>query len=217
MLHLYYGTDRKKVRDALNSTLEKMRASNIIRITDAHTIEDLRAALGGGGLFDDERTIVLESTLAHDFMRPLVIDALSRIADAHDTFHLFEEKIDAATKRRLEKHAEKSTVFDLPKGAARPAGRPGFNVFSLADALKRKDKKNLWIGYQRALAAGNAAESIHGIFFWAAKDMLLKARSDSDTVWSRSVIRTLMELPHESRRRGEDMEYALERFVLSLA
>ncbi len=212
MLHLFYGTDRKKARDALAVALAKSDVAATIRITDAHATTDLTAALSGSGLFAEARSVVFEGVLSREDMREVLIDALEYMHTSSDTFFILEEKLDAATKKKVEKYAHGSASFELPKGTSR-----GFNVFSLAEYLKRADKKNLWVNYHRALAAGNAPEAIHGIFFWAAKDMALKSHGENERKRARALIARLAELPHESRRRGEDAEYALERFVLSIA
>jgi hypothetical protein len=87
----------------------------------------------------------------------------------------------------------------------------------MANALRKSDKKALWVGYMRELEKGSAPEMVHGVLFWAAKDMLLKAGRDVATHnYATKLVAHLAELPHEARRRGEDLEYALERFLLSV-
>jgi hypothetical protein len=56
---------------------------------------------------------------------------------------------------------------------------------------------------------------LHGTLFWAAKQMVLKPRGASDSLRGKKLVAELAALPHEARRSGEDLEYALERFVLS--
>ena len=210
MLQLYIGTDRVKVGKALNDAVAKDKSVSTVRITDAHTIEDLTAALAGGGLFDEIRTIILEGSFANEEMRLLITNTLPMMHTAPDAFHIIEGKLDAATKRLIEKHAESTTSFDLLKKTQRAS-----NIFAIADALKRGDRKQLWIDYQRALAEGTAGEAIHGVLFWGAKDMLLKARDEKIRLQAKSFVADLAQLPHAARRRGEDVNYALERFVLS--
>jgi len=209
MLHLYIGTDTAQVRKALVQALAREKA-RVVRITDAHTFDDFKATLFGGGLFAEKRAVVLENVLVNDDMRTTLLERLEELAKAADTFHLVLEKVDAATKKKIEKHAHASILFDLPKTNGR-----AFNIFALADALKRGDKKRLWIGYQNALALGNAPEAIHGILFWGAKDLLIKASAENERARARALLAEVVALPHDARRRGEDMEYALERFVLS--
>lgn len=213
MLHLFTGTDRQKARGALHAAAEKMAVgATPLRITDAHAFADLDAALRGGGMFAQSRVVVLDGVLSNQDMRDTLLAALPWLAASPDPFYMYEEKPDAATRKQLEKHAARAERFDLPS-----ARGGGTSVFALADAMNRGDKKNLWIGYHRELAAGGAPEAIHGVLFWGAKKALLSARTDAARAKAARLLAQLAELPHESRREGEDMEYALERFMLGVA
>lgn len=211
MLHLFTGTDRTKAREALARAASKS-AAPMLRITDSHLLEDLAAALSGGGMFAQARTVVLDGVLNNQDMRDLLFSSLASLSAVGESFYMYEEKPDAATRKQLEKHAQTSATFDLAKSRT-GAG----NVFALADAMNRGDKKNLWIGYQRELAQGGAPEAIHGVLFWGAKKALLAARTDAARQRPAQLVAQLAELPHEARREGEDLEYALERFVLGIS
>lgn len=206
MLSVFIGSDRAAARAALERAAAKLgkRRQRVV-VTDAHTAEDLRAALRGGGMFAIERTVVLDSILGNEEMRATLLGALPELAASTDTFFLLEEKLDAATKKTIEKHATELKKFD------RPAGARGGSSFAIANALRRADKKAAWVALQRELIAGAAPEAIHGILFWAAKDMALKSATER----SRRLVEMLAELPHEARRRGEGLDLALEHFVLS--
>jgi hypothetical protein len=206
MLYVFLGTDRQKAHAAMHAALEKReKGRRIVRVTDANAVEDLRAALAGPGLFNEARAIVLDGVLANEEMRAVVMDSLAALKAADDSFYMFEEKLDAATKRAIEKHAERVEKFDAVKEAE------DRSIFALKFALQGGDKKKLWLGVQKELIAGKAPEMVHGFLFWAAKDMVLK-KSDER---GKRLVAELAELPHEARRHGEELEYALERFVLS--
>lgn len=210
MLYLFTGTDRDKVRTALDAAVKKSAKKNsrVVRITDANAPEDLRAAFGGGGMFGESRVVVLNGVLGNDGMRAELLDALAHMRDSDEPFFIFEEKPDAATRKQIEKYAERSERYDSP------AAKKGGDIFAIANALRRADKKTLWVNYQRQLAESAAPEAIHGVLFWAAKDMFLKSRTDVEKGRATQLLETLAELPHESRRRGVELEYALELFVL---
>jgi hypothetical protein len=214
MLHLYTGTDRSKARAALNGALLLLqkKGTEVMRVTDANRLEDLAAALHSGGMFAQERVVVFEGVLVDDEMRSVLLGELSALKLSTDHFFILEEKLDAVTKKLVEKYAATSDKFDAPKKAASAT-----TIFALADALRTSNKKNLWVGYQRELLNDAAPEAIHGVLFWAAKDMLLKSRATIEVARAQNLIATLTELPHEARRHGEDLEYALERFVLSIS
>ncbi|MBV9159134.1 MAG: hypothetical protein JO019_00885 [Candidatus Kaiserbacteria bacterium] len=206
MLYFYTGNDIDALRKKLHAVLAK--AKDVVRISDAHSVHDLRAALEGGGMFSQGKgTVVLDRTLGNPEMREIVLDRLESLAESDEVFFIIEPEIDAATRKRLEKHAEVQK-FDAPKVKKQET------VFALANALQRGKKKDLWVGYQRELAAGKSPEAILGVLFWAAKQSLARSPSDAK---ARALLGALAELPHEARRAGFDLEYALERFILSTA
>jgi hypothetical protein len=214
MLHFYSGTDRNKAREAMYKGIALLQKPGVfvLRVTDVNRTEDLAVALQGSGMFAAERIIVLEGVLANVEMQELILSKLPALKVSDEHFFILEEKPNATTKKQIEKYSETFEKFDMAK---KPDG--GTTIFALANALRAGDKKALWVGYQRELQNDAAPEAIHGVLFWAAKDMMLKSRSDTEKNQAKHLIATLTELPHEARRHGEDLEYALERFVLSVA
>ncbi|MBI5457599.1 hypothetical protein HY971_02655 [Candidatus Kaiserbacteria bacterium] len=210
MLYFYSGTDREKARAAMDAAVKKIskKGSRVVRITDANAPADLAAALGGRGMFDEGRLVVLNGVFANEEMRAQALAALPDMRASADPFFILEEKLDAATRKQIEKYAEESKRFDSA------SAKKGGDIFAVANALRRADKKSLWVNYQRQLAADAAPEAIHGVLFWAAKDMYLKGRTEAEQGRAKRLIAELAELPHESRRRGLELEYALELFVL---
>ena len=207
MLYFYSGTDREKARAAMSAAAKKV-SKNIVRITDANVPADLAAAFGGGGMFHEPRVVVLNGVLGSEEMRAILLDALAYMRDSEETFFILEEKPDAATRKQIEKYAERSERYD------KPGGKKSGDIFAIAGALRRADRKALWVNYQRQLAGDAAPEAIHGVLFWAAKDIFLKARTDAEKSRATALLEDLAELPHESRRRGVELEYTLELFVL---
>jgi DNA polymerase III delta subunit len=208
VLYVFTGNDTEKARAAMQVACdEAAKGASVVRITDAHSRTDLEAALGGQGLFGEERVVVFDNVFLNDEMRELLVRELPRLAKSDEVFFMIEGALDAVTRKGIEKYAEKFERFD-----ARVAKKQE-TIFSLANALQAGKKKDLWVGYQRELLAGEAPEAIHGVLFWAAKQYYLRNSSER----ARKLVAELAELPHEARRRGEDLEYALERFVLSVA
>ena len=211
MLHFYTGTDREKARTAMDAAVKSIAKKDtlVVRISDANTPADFATALQGSGMFAQERVVVFDSILANEEMRWMALDSLKALKESDEHFFMLEERPDAATRKQIEKYAEDSERFDALKQ------KEASSIFALANALKRGDKKGLWVAYQRELGKGSAPEAVHGILFWGAKDMFMKASEGSLKQRAKKLIAELAELPHESRRRGEELEYALERFVLS--
>lgn len=206
MLYFYSGTDTDKLRAKLHATLKKL-GSDPIRVTDAHAIADLEAALQGGGMFaTGKRVVVLDSVLGNAEMSEIVLARLNMLAKSEDIYVLVAGEVNAATRKQIEKHADTSEKFDSLKA------KKAETIFALANALQNGKKKDLWVGYRREIAEGKSPESIHGVLFWAAKQQLLRNPTDNR---AQKLVATLAELPHEARRAGFDMEYALEHFVLA--
>src|SRR3989344_3315071 len=213
MLHFFSGTDRDTARGAMNAEIErtaKKLQAEVLRVSDANTLEDLHAALQGPGMFGVARILVLEGVCANEEMLPTMLETLPRLSRSNEPLFLYEEKPNADLRRKIEKYSETRVRHDAP-GKAKDN-----TVFALAGALAKGDRKTLWVGYQRALARGERVEAIHGILFLGAKKMLLSARKNSvEYHRSSELVAGLAELPHEARCRGFELEYALERFILS--
>lgn len=214
MFYLYTGTDRDRVRSVMMTEVERTAqksGAEIVRITDAHALDDLRLALAGPGLFGVSRVAVIDGIVANEEMLDFFLKALPSLAESKEPVYFYEEKPLADMRRKLEKYAEKSVRHDAP------AKGKDNTIFVLANLLSRGDKKALWVSYQRALAKGDAPEAIHGILFWGAKKMLLSARKDSSAYRKGATfVAELAELPHKSRRKGFELEYALEHCLLSI-
>lgn len=52
-----------------------------------------------------------------------------------------------------------------------------FNIFALTDALGARKRKEVWILYQKALAAGLSAEEIFFKIVWQVRSMLIAAKT----------------------------------------
>lgn len=210
MLYLFLGTDRQKARAAMHALLERTtKGVDVVRVSDAHTLEDLSAALRGPGMFGTRRALVLEGVYGREDMRSLLARSLEALAGSAEPVCVLEEKLDAPTRKLIEKRAQRTEVYDAPKAPRED------NFFSLVNALQRGSKKDLWVLIQRELIFGKAPEMLHGGLFWAAKQMVLRSRTKEDGERGKRLVAKLAELPHEARREGEDLDYALERFVLS--
>lgn len=211
MLYVYTGTDRVKARAALAEALEKQRKGRrAVRITDANAPEDLRAALQGGGLFGEARALVFENVFGDPVLGAMLLAALPDFTHSDEQIFVYEEKPSAELRKKLEKYAERAERYDAPA-----RGESG-DVFAVASALKRGDKKAAWVGFRREVMAGKAPEALNGVLFWAAKDLFLKSKTGSaERERAARLVSSLAALPHEARRRGVELEYALEAYLLS--
>lgn len=212
MLYFYSGTDRQRAREEMNKEVTQMaKGASVVRISDVNTLSDLKSVLQGAGMFGERRIITLEGLSANEEMLEIMLSALGTMQESDEPFFIFEERPLAEIRKTIEKYAEKSARFDAPKQ------KENKTIFLLANALRRADKKALWVGYHRELMKGNAPEAIHGVLFWGAKQFFLSARDKSpEHARAANIVAELAELPHEARRHNMPLEYALERFVLSI-
>lgn len=211
MLHLYLGTDRDAARAAmLRAAKTVARGGGIVHVTDTHGVDDFRTVLQGGGMFTAARVVVFENIAGNDALAQLLLDALPTLQKSEEHFFLYEEKPNAQMKRTLERYAEDSRRYD------RAAQEKDASIFTLSAALRKGDRKALWVNFRREIAKGKAPEAIHGVLFWGAKNLFLKSRAGSpERKKSEHLLAELSALPHEARRRGVELEYALEVYLLS--
>jgi len=222
-------------RDATNRKLEELTKALKTKRPDAEYVRvtnetagaiSLRELLFRAGLFELKQIVVLDGVLKE-------LDAFDFIPDMETVEHvviLREEKVDAKTKKLLEKHAHKLQVFEKKES------KKDFSPFPLADAVLQRNKKRAWQLLQEGYRNGIGPEELHGILLWQFKALALATHIDSvkDSGLSPFVYKKakgavgtwvdtlpqkhkeLAGLLYNARMRGEDSSHALERFVLSL-
>ena len=114
---------------------------------------ELDGLIGGMGLFEKKYIVILDRIFEKKETIDLVLEKIKEISETENLFLFLEGKLDKKTLSKLEKYAQKVQEFSLPKtdGSGRKFGVGAgafvplheFNVFSLADALGRRDKKTL--------------------------------------------------------------------------
>ncbi|OHA91570.1 MAG: hypothetical protein A2758_00465 [Candidatus Zambryskibacteria bacterium RIFCSPHIGHO2_01_FULL_49_18] len=112
-----------------------------------------------------------------------------------------------------------------------------FNIFALTDAIGRRNKREAWMIYRKALASGMVAEEIFYRIFWQIKIMLLASKTKSadeadikvfpynkaksnlknfTTLELTNLSTNLVQGYHEIRRGNKEMETFLEKTILGL-
>ena len=209
MLYVFIGTDvaRKKCTDFIAKVSKNIPVS---RVTNVDTMDDIRSLTQTGGLFGVDRIRVFDGVLSaeEEEISDILFSAIDSLAAAPDTVVVLEEKLLAGPKKTLQKYAKE---FFAAEPVKKKAER---DPFALARAIERSDKKNAWIEYIKTVAAGDAPEKTAGLLFWSAKQMAQRPTSRARGL---ALAKELSALPHEARRSGEGLEYALERFVLSIS
>ncbi len=235
MLYVFHGTDAVAILSKLHVYVERLcgevPGTEVFRFDeDTYAPEAVRELAGARGLFFERHVTVIRGALTTPGSRESLIALLPVLKESSNVFVLHEGKLDVASKREVEEHAEKveECVVKEKKGRA-------FNIFGLGDALGMRDRKLLWVLYVKALRAGHEPEEVHGTLFWAVKSMLLAHLTESPEeagqkpfVWEKfkryakgyskeelaNLSRDLVALYHDSHRGRFPLETALERWVL---
>lgn len=234
MLHVFFGSDRQKVRDAVADFSEKnLPPDGTLTILEAasYTEGQLADALGAASLFGGAEWFLLDTPSEHADFAEAVQTNVAELAESSNTFLLLEAPLLAAAKKKYQKYATTFTEFTAVKAER-------FNSFSLAEAVAQKDKRKLWLLLQEAKLAGLREEEIIGILWWQLKALRLAACTNSAqeagmkefpynkakralTKFQSNEIerlsQTLLELYHDGHAGVRELDIALESWMLQLS
>ena len=227
---------RKKLHSIIDSILEA-HPETPVAIFDAESFipEELSNHIAERGLFEKTRVVVFDRVLVDDEIEERLANFVTEMAESENTFVILEEAFSKGLLDVLKKVGAELFEFKAPEQ------KPTFSVFALTDALGRRDKKKLWVEYQKALRSEGGDDSflmhVTSMFFWQVKSMLfaLGAKTPAEAGMkpfayqkAKSFLRnyskkeleklagTLVSLPHDARRGLSNLEIALERFILSV-
>ncbi len=238
MLYLFYGSDKDMARakaGVLVQSLQKKKPDAQIFRIDAENFNEakLQELAVGQGLFNHSYLIEVVSLFENKEAKEIFVDRLEEIGESPNVFIMLEGEVDKKTLLAITDVAEKVQLFESKEGKK----KPDFNIFSLTDAFGKRDKKSLWVLYQKAVTSGAVPEEIHGILFWQLKSMLVVAHSTSSGqagvapfvfTKAKSFLKNysveelqkfsslFVRMYHDAHRGIHDFEIALERFVLTI-
>ncbi|MDP6387913.1 MAG: hypothetical protein QGG63_01390 [Candidatus Pacebacteria bacterium] len=238
MIYLLYGTDtiesRKKLHTLLNSMFVKKPDASFIRVdTENFDEERITEFIGGQGLFKNKYVIVFDNLFEEKQMKDAILKKLKEISQSQNIFIFLEEKLNKTELNRFKKYAEKIQKFSKKSIVEKKK----FDIFSLTNAFGRRDKKGLWVLYQKAKLNNVSDEEIHGILFWQIKSIILSLNAQSAMEsglnpfvfrksfgflknYSESELKkfsnSLVSLYHDTRKGIHEMDTALERFILGI-
>ena len=239
MIYLLYGKDTARARSKLKSLIDSLQAkkpdATFVRVTQESFREDrVQEFIGAQGLFESRLIIVFDCVLKNKNAESSILSALKEFSQSKNICIFFEEDLDKRTLALFKKHTEKVQSFLLQKNKK---GKTTFNIFELADALGERNKKRLWVLYQRGKLSGVSDEEVHGILLWGVKSMHLaqSARNAEEGELNPFVFKkavrfahnysanelnnlstSLVTLYHDARGGICPLDIALERFILSV-
>ena len=221
------------MHEVLKSLSAKRPNSEIFKITTENWNEgQFNELLESQGLFDKKYIVVLDFLFSNKEIGEVVLKELKKMQEAEHWFLILDGKADTATVKKIEKVAYKTQEFNLKE-----TKKESPIVFSITDKLLNRDKKKLWISYIDLIEQGILAEEIHGVIFWAVKNMIIvgkvdgqresglapfpysKALSGSRNYREQELQKMstdLVEMAHKVRRGEGDLGVMLEKWILSI-
>ncbi len=237
MYYVIFGNDgpraRAKAHDLLAVLKQKKPEAELFSLNDetfrGSTFEEL---IGGRGLFEKKLIVFLDHVFRDGDAKAQVLKWARQDQGSENVFLFLEAALDAKTKAVLARTAEK-----MQEISAAGEKKQTFQIFSLTDAFGRRDRRSLWVLFQKALAEDASPEEIHGILFWQLKAMRLASEGGSAQVsglnpfvfrkslgfaknYSKGELMAmssgLVALYHDAHAGRRAFETGLEQFILTL-
>ncbi len=173
------------------------------------TLSALEDAAHSGGLFVKRLLVLLDDPYSDD--PALVEEHIDALARSDNAIVVLAPRLSSAHAKKILSKAAKAYEFT----AKEIEERRGFN-FGLVNALATKSREKLWLEVVRALDAGDAPEMLHGLLHWKARDLIEKGSRIWSAADARALSLELIQVLQDARRTGATLEYALEKFALSV-
>ncbi|MEX2369103.1 MAG: hypothetical protein WD552_01765, partial [Candidatus Paceibacterota bacterium] len=178
MLLIYHGNDIEKRKQATSKLreglLQKRPEAEVFEFdADSFSAARLQELVESRGLFEAKYIVFLFHVLAEKELSEAVLEYVGLIKSTDHIFVLVEDVIEKKTLKKLEPHTEKLHHFAGAEGPSK------FTPWSLSDAYGARDKKLAWLELQKALAAEELAEAVHGVLVWQTRLMLLAKTYDT--------------------------------------
>lgn len=230
MLILFYGTNRKAVRDAGKLHIDSVGVPATVIEEANYAPGSVSTSVGAASLFGGVECFLIDTPSSDSEFHEEVLASLADMATSPNVFVVLEGQLLADAKKKYAKYAERVEEF----AATKPEQ---FNVFQIAEALAKKDKKQMWILLQEAKALGIRDEETVGILWWQLKSLRLAKQTRSaeeagmkDYPYKKAsqslrnfkdgevevLSRSLLELYHHAHQGKREMDVALEEWVLTV-
>ncbi|MCK5285651.1 MAG: hypothetical protein KAJ58_00275 [Candidatus Pacebacteria bacterium] len=249
MLYFLYGNNTQKAKKKLDSLLDllfikKPNASFFKLDLDNFNESKLEELLFGQGLFEQKYIIQMDFLFEDKDTQDFILNKLKEISESENIFLFKEKKINKPILKKIEKYATKVQEFSLKENGGRTfATRNGdfqindFNIFDLATCFGNRNKKDLWVLYQKTKNKNISTEEVSGILFWQLRVMFqalnsknaveanlkpfvfnkaesyLKKYSEEEL---KKISSDLVTIYHDARRGLCEFDLALEKFILEI-
>ncbi len=238
MLYLIHGSDRPKILAKASELVENLKKrkpdASVFTMTDDDTsLSQLEELVSSQGLFENKYVVLLKNLFSRKDNVDALLELLPRVGSSENVFIFVEGILSKPVLKIFKECAEQIQEYSTDKKECKPA----FNIFSLADALGARDRKTLWVMYQKAVRSEASPEELSGILFWQIKNLMLARQSASARaaglnpfVFGKAkrfgrnfsqdeltkIASKLITLYHDAHRGLADFETGLERFVLNI-
>ncbi|MBI2476358.1 MAG: hypothetical protein HYV67_03890 [Candidatus Taylorbacteria bacterium] len=214
MLYLIHGSDtdktREKARELVASLQKKKPEAEVFRLgSDNWNEARFDEFISSQGLFERKFIVFANRLLENKEAKAAVTEKLPAIQQSENIFIFLEGAVDKATLLEIAEAAEKVQVFEKTE-------KERFNVFSLANALRARDRRGLWVSYQKAVRNGALPEELSGVLFWQIKTLLATGSRNFSPAELETLALNIVRLYHDAHRGLVDFETGLERFVLTV-
>jgi len=209
MIYFFYGNDIEKRVEAREGIARSFDSS--FEMSDVSWEKERFENLAkSASLFAPRQLIILENILENPETKDFILDKLDDLKNSENVFVFLEKKVIKDIVNKFNKYSEEVKEFTLPKGREEKA-----NVFAITYPLEKRDKKNMWLEFQKLKETDTSPEALSGILFWKIKDMLLKGNSKN---WSETELKNLssklVSLHHDAHRGLVDFPTGLEKFII---
>jgi hypothetical protein len=230
MLLVFFGTDRTAVRNEAQLVIEELGVTPTTIEDASYTPGIISGAVGTSSLFGGTECFLLDTPSSEEAFEEEAKTLLAEMADSQNTFIVLEGPLLADAKKKYTKYAQVVKEYTAEK-------EERFNVFAIAEAFAKKDKRYMWVLLQQARAVGIRDEETIGILWWQIKSLrLAKVTRSAEEAGMKdypykkakqslrnfkdgepeALSRSLLELYHDAHQGKRDMDVALEEWVLKV-
>jgi DNA polymerase III delta subunit len=186
--------------------------------------------VGSASLFGGLEAYLIDTPSEVPEMYAEILSTLAEMAESTNIFIVMEKALLTPEKKKWQKHTSVFEEFTKVAGER-------FNVFAMAEALSKRDKKSLWILLTEAKQNGLVSEEIIGTLWWQLKALRLAAITNSakeadmkDYPYNKAkqslrnfkegdldnLSSGLLKVYHDGHGGVRDIELALEEWVLKV-